>query len=292
MDDSKASSVGAFVAAFALQQMQFLLMLGLLLSTTLANADEHIPQVRIPAGPFTFGCSAEDTRCDPDEGIPGGTTIDVPEFAIDTQETSVAEYRQCVDAGACERPYDYRRTHYCNFNAPGRDDYPINCVNWQLAYDYCVWRGGRLAYEIEWEKAARGGTTTPHFWGNERADCSRAVMDPGKRGDLNRETDGCWRDLSWPRNSFPPNPFGLYDVIGGTSEWVMDWYDADSHTTHYAQGKLTGPAEGTKKVIKGGSWDEKFWAQRVSNRFSKPITGNPDLYGSNGIRCVIPIDIS
>jgi len=147
-----------------------------------------------------------------------------------------------------------------------------------------------LAYEVEWEKAARGGQITPHPWGEQRADCSRAVMDPGSADQLNRETDGCWRDLSWPRNSFAPNPFGLYDVVGGTSEWVMDWYVPDAHESYFAKGQLMGPLNGTRKVIKGGSWDEKFWAQRVSNRFRKPITGNRDLYGSNGIRCVMPVE--
>ena len=122
-----------------------------------------------------------------------------------------------------------------------RDDYPVNCVNWQQALDYCVWRDARLAFEVEWERAARGDTQTPYFWGHKPADCSRAVMDVGKPGELNRETDGCWRDLSWPRNSFPANPFGLFDVIGGTSEWVMDWYVIDVHTRHYSAGQLTGP---------------------------------------------------
>ncbi len=248
--------------------------------------------MEIPAGPFQFGCSAEDQLCDADEGPPGGTTIDVPAFSIDAKETSVQEYRACVEAGHCTRPFDYKRVHYCSYDAPARDDYPVNCVNWQQAYDFCDWRGGRLAYEIEWEKAARAGTTTPYYWGFEPADCTRAVMDQGKRGELNRETDGCWRDLSWPRNSFPPNPFGLYDMIGGTSEWVMDWYDADSHAKFHSKGNLTGPSSGEDKTIKAGSWDEKHWAQRASNRFHKPITGNPDLYGSNGIRCVVPLETS
>jgi formylglycine-generating enzyme required for sulfatase activity len=155
-----------------------------------------------------------------------------------------------------------------------------------MALTYCTWRRARLAYEVEWEMAARAGTDTPYPWGHEPADCDKAVIDPGIPGEADTETDGCWRDLSWPRGSFPPNPFGLYDTIGGTSEWVMDWYDPAAHSRHHRLGQLTGPRRGTRKVIKGGSWDEKHQAQRVSNRFAKPVTGNPDLYGSNGIRCV------
>lgn len=247
-------------------------------------------QVTVPDGWFQFGCSDADDDCESDEGTAGGIRIFVPAFKIDTQETSVSEYRQCVNDGVCERPFDYRRTHYCNYDAPQRDDYPQNCVNWQQAQDYCEWRGARLAYSVEWERAARGDTSTRYFWGNEAANCSRAVMDPGNPGDSDLETDGCWRDLSWPRNSFAANPFGLFDMIGGTSEWVLDWYGGKSHMTYYSNKLKTGPKEGRLKVIRGGSWDEKYRSQRVSNNYAKPIKGNPDLYGSNGIRCVETLD--
>ena len=266
--------------------MRFLLLTSFLVS----SFGFRVPQQAvIPAGSFQMGCSVKDTLCDKDEGPQGGVEVFVEAFSIDIHETSVSEYRDCVEAGACEKPFDYRRTHYCNYDAPGRDNYPQNCVNWENAKAYCTWRGGRLAYEAEWEKAARGKTNTPYFWGYEPASCKVAVMDPGADGEPDTSTDGCYRDLSWPRGSFPPNPYGLYDMIGGTSEWVENWYSTDAYQALYADGKLTEPTAGVHKVIKGGSWDEKHWAHRVSNRFSKPVTGNRDLYGSNGIRCVMPI---
>lgn len=245
-------------------------------------------RITVPAGSFFMGCSANDALCDHDEGPPGGVSVFVPSFAIDVHETSVEEYRSCVHARHCEPPFDFQRSHYCNYDAPGRNDYPINCVNWLNAKNYCSWRGGRLAYEAEWEKAARAGTNTPYFWGYKPANCSVAVIDPGLAGEADTTTDGCYRDLSWPRGSFPPNPLGLYDMIGGTSEWVDNWYDANAHNVFYAKGQLDSPRTGHHKVIKAGSWDEKYQAQRVSNRFHKPVVGNADLYGSNGIRCVFP----
>lgn len=250
--------------------------------------DASSNKVFIDAGAYNVGCSVGDKHCNEDEGQSGGVEVYVPAFTIDKYETSVAEYKECVVSGHCEKPFDYKRTHYCNYDAPQRGNYPVNCVDWEKANNYCHWKGGRLAYEVEWEKAARGGANTPYPWGNESANCEYAVMDPGKPGDDDFETDGCWRDLSWPRNSFPPNGYGLYDMVGGTSEWVMDWYDINVHDRYYKNKQLTGPRSGKLKTIKGGSWDEKFWAQRVTNRFAKPITGNPDLYGSNGIRCVYP----
>ena len=266
--------------------MKYILLAGLLTPIHTFAVPE---QVVIPAGEFLMGCSEGDTLCDNDEGPQGGVKVFVPAFAIDVHETSVAEYSACVEAGECDRPFDYKRTHYCNYDAPGRENYPQNCVNWENAKAFCSWRGGRLAYEAEWEKAARGGTSTPYFWGHEPASCKVAVMDPGINGEPDTSTDGCYRDLSWPRGSFSPNPYGLYDMIGGTSEWVDNWYVTDAYETLYAKGDLTGPQKGVHKTIKGGSWDEKHWAHRVSNRFSKPTTGNPDLYGSNGIRCVFDV---
>lgn len=245
-------------------------------------------QVRIPAGYFMMGCSLEDELCDEDEGPQGGVKVYVEAFSIDVHEASVEDYTACVKAGKCKKPFDYRRTHYCNYDAPGRENYPQNCVNWINAKSYCAWRNMRLAYEAEWEKAARGGTTSAYYWGNEPANCKVSVMDPGLPGQPDTSTDGCYRDLSWPRGSFSPNPYGLYDMVGGTSEWVENWYQENAYEALYSKGNLKSPQTGNKKVIKGGSWDEKHWAQRVSNRYAKPVTGNPDLYGSNGIRCVKP----
>ena len=149
------------------KRLSELLLIALLFSIGMAQAQpppaDTFKQAFIPAGPFPFGCSAKARLCAPDEGQPGGVMIDVPGFYLDIQETSVAEYRHCVETGACETPFDYLRTHYCNYGAPGRDNYPVNCVNWKMALQYCHWRGARLAYEIEWEKAARAGTVTPYY---------------------------------------------------------------------------------------------------------------------------------
>ena len=96
----------------------------------------------IPAGKFVMGCSQGDEICDQDEGPKGGIEVFVPSFYIFPHETSVAEYQLCVDSGNCELPFDYKRIHYCNYGAPGRDNYPVNCVNWNNAQSYCKWQGG------------------------------------------------------------------------------------------------------------------------------------------------------
>jgi len=97
----------------------------LLITTSIAFAESN--RIFITAGPVVVGCSAGDQHCDADEGPAGGIEVNVPPFWIDAQETSVAEYRACVTAGVCTRPFDFRRVHYCNFDAPQRDHYPVLC---------------------------------------------------------------------------------------------------------------------------------------------------------------------
>jgi formylglycine-generating enzyme required for sulfatase activity len=87
----------------------------------------------------------------------------------------------CIEVEKCQRPFDVKRSHYCNYAAPGRDNYTVNCVNWNMTKAHCGWPRGGLAYEAEWEKAARAGTSTPHFLGHQAASRKVAVIDPDCR---------------------------------------------------------------------------------------------------------------
>jgi formylglycine-generating enzyme len=81
-------------------------------------------------------------------------------FAIDRDEASVADYRACVSAGACELdPLIDGDERYID------DDGPMVNVTWIEARDFCHWRGGRLPTEAEWERAARGDDNRPWPWG-------------------------------------------------------------------------------------------------------------------------------
>ncbi len=239
----------------------------------------------VPGGPFPMGCSAGDPDCERDEGPPGGTPVMVPTFRIDPREVTVAEYRACVQAGRCTPPLTHARNRYCNYDAPGRDDHPVNCIDWDQARTYCATRGGRLPYEAEWEKAARAGSTGRYPWG-QQANCRHAILDDKvTRGSAGDETDGCGEDRTWPVASRPPNALGLYDMHGNAGEWTANWYAPDAIGRLYADGDLAGPPAGRQRVVRGGSWDEDPPNLRSSFRNVKPPRQDGAIYGSIGFRC-------
>ena len=243
-------------------------------------------RITIPAGTFLMSCSKNDPVCDKDEGPAGGTSVMVTEFNIDKYEVSVNEYRTCLEAGKCSRPKDHARNKYCNFDAKGREQHPVNCLDWDQAQSFCQWQGGRLPFEAEWEKAARAGSTSRYPWGQE-VSCQHAILDDGKTmGSVANEPDGCGEDRTWPRGSRSANQFGLYDMHGNAGEWIHNWYAADAITQLYAKGNLKGPDSGKRKLVRGGSWDENRDNLRSSFRNVKEPVSGDGVYGSIGFRCV------
>jgi len=133
----------------------------------------------------------------------------------------------------------------------GKDGYPAISMTQHAANKYCEWLSAktghfyRLPTEAEWEYAARAGTTTAYFWGD----------DPKQIGDY------CW----WGKNSDfkyqkvgkkKPNPWGLYDMLGNVVQWTLDQYSP----TYYQQSPAINPWNKATKpyphVARGGSWDD------------------------------------
>jgi iron(II)-dependent oxidoreductase len=257
-----------------------------LLTGSIAAA--HAMPVSVPTGAFAMGCSPNDPVCDQDEGPSGGVKVQAPAFRIDRFEVTVTEYQGCVARGQCSPPLTQRRNRYCNFGAPDRATHPVNCVDWAQAQAYCQWRGGRLPWEAEWEKAARAGATTRYSWG-EAANCKQAILDDGAtRGSASDELDGCGEDRTWPVGSRAPNALGLYDMHGNVGEWTGNGYAPDAISRLYAHGNLSGPEHGKQRVARGGSWDEARDNLRASFRNTKPPEQGESIYGSIGFRCVYP----
>jgi formylglycine-generating enzyme required for sulfatase activity len=235
------------------------------------------PMCEVPEGTFMMGCDERRySACDDDEKP--YHEVFLSRYLIDEHEVTVAEYRICVEAGACEPPIWHHLwgQKYCNFNQANRDTHPQNCVRWFHAQDYCRWAGKRLPTEAEWEKAARGTDGALYAWGDApEVSCDLAVIDDGR--------DGCGTNSTWPVCAKPlgKGPYGTCDMAGNLYEWNVDWYDP-RYFANSPKRDPKGPATGETRVLKGGSWNQKEWKARASNRVGYPPNDNPYC---RGFRC-------
>jgi len=143
-------------------------------------------------------------------------------------------------------------------------DFPVESVTWQEANKYCKKTGKRLPTEAEWEFAARGGTTTEYYWG-ENFDSSKGnFCDVNCDGNVRVADASDGYKYTAPIGKFPPNPIGLYDMSGNVSEWVSDWMDNEKNYYIISpKNNPLGPARknapdfdggANEKVFRGGSW--------------------------------------
>ena len=219
--------------------------------------------VRIPAGSFIRGW---DGRGSLDERPSREIYLD--EFSIDTYEVTVAEYRQCVDAGVCTEPNSgsaaYRlafEDHYTNWDKPGRETHAVNAVSWHQASAFCSWAGKRLPTEAEWEKAARGTDGRLYPWGWDHPDCDLLIMDDSG--------DGCGQEMPWPGGAKPAgaSPWGVMDMAGNVWEWVQDDYGLDYYSRAPTENPVNeDPASGMKLVRGGSHADQNPFIHTTTNR--------------------------
>jgi len=251
-------------------------------------AAEPSGMVRVPAGPFWYGCvEGLDAQC---EGIERpGHWRETGEFRIDATEVTVRDYRECVVAGVCSSEglrlpiwfHGERHPEFawsCNWGRRGRDDHPLNCASWYQAARYCSFRGKRLPTDAEWEKAARGGDRRVFPWGApgfDRAVGVANIADVFARREFPTwPVSGSYEDgavATAPRHSYPrgASPYGAEDMIGNVEEWTLGWYDR--------------PA--LLRSIRGASWHRASEHARISHRYPSEPASHPD-YG--GFRCVAP----
>ena len=202
----------------------------------------EIDWVSVPAGRFTMS-----------EG-PLAHAVKVRRFKLSKAPITTGQYCRCVAAGACEAPEPQGE----KFDG---EHQPVVGVDWTQAAAFARWVGARLPSEAEWEFAARGGPGRAFPWGDEEADCGRAVMN-----DPNAGGAGCGRSSTWPVCSKPKgnSPHGLCDLAGNVGQWVQDVYQ------HSFEGAPTDgsawESTGTLRVMKGGSWSDEGRHFRAARR--------------------------
>jgi len=161
-------------------------------------------------------------------------------------------------------------------------------VSWDDAQAYVAWLSAktghvyRLPTEAEWEYAARAGTTTARYFSDNPAEFCRytnvgdldySEQHPGDSG-VNRACRDGYAFTS-PVGSFPPNRFGLYDMLGNVLNWTEDCWNAN-YSGAPADGTACQSGDCGRRVVRGGSWDADLSvvrsAYRRGLRTSKRVT--------------------
>lgn len=194
--------------------------------------------VYIPAGVFGMGGN-EQPYMKPVH------KVKLKAFYAGRYEVTNGQYKKFCDATKRQYPKNHSGDSTAFLD---KVNHPVVNISWNDAAAYAKWAGGRLLTEAEWEYAARGGTTSYYYWGE---DLSRNQLN--YRGMDEKMADR-WEDTA-PVGSFPPNQFGLYDMLGNVWEWVADRYGKDYYSKS-AKENPVGPREGRYRIIKGGGWGD------------------------------------
>ena len=208
--------------------------------------------VKISAGEFMMGSPGSEAERGSDEGPQHRVQITSP-FYIGVHEVAQARYESVMGKNPA------RSKAASN---------PVELVSWDDAVEFCrrlSQQEGltyRLPTEAEWEYACRAGTATPFHTG-ETISTQLANYDgdhtygSGKKGVDRGETTAVGR--------FPTNPWGLHDMHGNLWEWCQDFH-GDYYYTGSPVQDPRGPANGSGRVLRGGSWASPTNDCRSANR--------------------------
>lgn len=241
------------------------------------------PMIKIPEGEFLMGANDGSRNERPEH------TVYLDSYYIDQFEVTMERYQAFLD----DTYHDLPPLWDDGAALEEAKDRPAVGMAWASAKAYCEWTGKRLPTEAEWEKAARGTDGRRYPWGHMQPFVDIARYNLGTTGwvsyhitlaSVTSGTEGM--SIRHGLKQGTKSAYGLYHMAGNASEWVADWYDR----TYYEDSpekNPKGPAEGERKVYRGGSWEDPPKRLRVTARASAepnfPIEAN-DL--TIGFRCV------
>jgi formylglycine-generating enzyme required for sulfatase activity len=246
-------------------------------SLQIVKGKDGAPMILIPAGPFTMGSN---------DGLPNERpehTVTLDAYYIDQYEVTLVLYRQFLEATNHESPPTWD-----DEAAMTVGDRPAVGMKWSDAQAYCQWAGKRLPTEAEWEKAARGTDGRRYPWGHMQPFVDIANYNRGlwvsEAVTLVAVTSGLeGMSVRHGLKHGGKSPYGLSHMAGNAAEWVADWYDREYYQKS-PEKNPTGPDQGEKRVIRGGSWADLPAALRVTARFS----AEPDFEDRTiGFRCAM-----
>jgi len=251
-------------------------------SETVPGTDIKFDMVPIPGGTFVMGSPETEAGRNKNEGPQhevvvkpfwmGATEVTWYEFEFWAFKRDIRA-KQNANVDFDKQPENEMRADAVSRPTPpyvdmsfgyGKDNMPAICFSHHAAMEYCRWLSAktgkvyRLPTEAEWEFAARGGTKSVYFWGD----------DPAKANEYAWFEDNSEKKPH-PTGEKKPNPYGLYDIVGNAAEWCLDHYEPKIYAS--SKGQAVQPvvlpdAEEYPYVARGGSWMDKATALRSAAR--------------------------
>ena len=241
--------------------------------------------VSIPAGEFEMGSNDPEAQ-NHEQPV---HTVSIDAFFMDEHEVTNLEYKKFVLANPrwqkarIDKRFGgtlYLSSWNGNDYPNGKSNHPVVYVTWYGAMAYASWVEKRLPTEAEWEYAARGGLAGKKYpWGDG--------IGLGK-ANYGKNVGG-----TTPVGKYPANGYGLYDMAGNMWEWCLDEYDKDFYFGSPRKNPLSGANSvqwvmnnftnvKTKRVLRGGSWNDDPKILRVATRGSYPPSST---WFTHGFRC-------
>ncbi len=226
---------------------------------------EHgVEYVFIPGGTFMMGSS--DVKNDSDEYPQHEVTLDG--FYMARTELTNAQYAEYLSANpGVKEPEFWRHIRY------DQPDQPVAGLSWFEAKAYCDWAGSRLPTEAQWEYAARAGTTTTNWFGDDLGELERFSWFTDNSGD---------RPHSVAKKG--ANAFGLYDMVGNVWEWTHDAFGGYTTPPRRGEGLRHRPGRAPDRVIRGAGYNDMARNARSSNRFRYGVDYWNDDVGVRPVR--------
>ena len=270
---------------------------GKVFQDSLADGSLGPKMIVIPAGTFKMG----DIQGGGDSDEQPVHDVSVARFAMGQYELTVGEFRRFVEATGYQTDAEkgdgcyvnldndryFEKVKEANWRNPDfsqTDNQPVTCISWNDATAYAAWltqqtgQQYRLPTEGEWEYAARAGTETKYWWGNE---ASHDYANYGAEDCCSGVAAGQdqWVYTS-PIGSFAPNAFGLYDTSGNLWEWTCSEYDNSYNGKERQCLRQEDSSNNSLFVLRGGSWYVVAMRLRSSNRFRNLRTFRSRFFGA------------
>lgn len=236
-------------------------------------------------------------------------TVTLPTFSLGKYEVTVKEFARFITATNYPAPQECRHELNGWFRPYSRGNWqtnalnsnefqPVVCINWQAAQAYTQWlkketgKPYRLPTEAEWEYAARAGTKTDYFFGNDKEGikvCEYAnTADLTGENILQRDSDTSYVNWSTGINNcvdgsgyasivgmYKANPHGLHDIISNVLEFLADCY-APNYQDTPRDGSAFITSECKNRATRGGSWHWNNWPHTVRGNVPDDFAGGVD----------------